>query len=221
MINEISQRKRKASHSGIKSLKDRDGNIIESPSKIANCLNDHFSSVGGRMAQELESNSTNTKDPISYIKKNVDKSLFMNFTNSTEISKGIHKLQDKKSSGYDLISNCILKSTNSSISPYLEILFNSCIYHGIFPDIFKIAQVIPLHKGGDKENCNNYRPISLLPAIGKLFEKLISYRLIHHLDSHNILSHHQYGFRKNYSTELAVNDIHEKLLNNLDKGLNS
>ena len=108
-----------------------------------------------------------------------------------------------------------------SISPYLELLFNTCIYHGIFPDIFKIAQVIPLHKGGDKDDCNNYRPISLLPAIGKLFEKLISHRLSEHLDSHNILSHHQFGFRKNYSTELAVNDIHEKLLNNLDKGLNS
>ena len=78
LINEISQRKRKTSP-GIKSLKDRDGNIIESPSKIANCLNGHFSSVGGLMAQELESNSTNIKDPISYIKKNVDKSLFMNF----------------------------------------------------------------------------------------------------------------------------------------------
>ena len=77
------------------------------------------------------------------------------------------------------------------------------------------------YKGGDKDDCNNYRPISLLPAIGKLFEKLISHRLTAHLDSHNILSHHQYGFRKNYSTELAVNDIHEKLLNNLDKGLNS
>ena len=108
-----------------------------------------------------------------------------------------------------------------TITPYLEILFNCCIYNGIFPDAFKIAQVIPLFKGGDKEDANNYRPISLLPAIGKLFEKLLSHRLTNHLNSNDILSKHQFGFRKNYSTELAVNDIHEKLLHNLDKGLNS
>ena len=194
MINEISQRKRKSHHSGIKSLKDKNGILTENPSEIANCLNDHFSAIGGLMAQEIESNSSNTKDPISYIRGDVDRSMFMNFTNSSEISESICKLQNKKSSGHDLISNCILKSTNLSISPYLELLFNTCIYHGIFPDIFKIAQVIPLHKGGDKDDCNNYRPISLLPAIGKLFEKLISHRLSEHLESHNILSHHQFGF---------------------------
>ena len=125
LINEISQRKRKCSHSGIKSLRIKNGIIIKDPSEIANCLNDHFSGVGGLMAQEIESNSPNTKDPISYIRKNVDRSMFMNFTNSAEISEGINKLQNKKSSGYDLISNCILKSTNLSISPYLELLFNT------------------------------------------------------------------------------------------------
>ena len=123
MINEISQRKRKSRHSGIKTLKDKNGIITEDPSKIANSLNDHFSGIGGLMAQEIESNSPNTTDPISYVRKNVGRSMFMNFTNSAEISDGICKLQNKKSSGHDLISNCILKSTNLSISPYLELLF--------------------------------------------------------------------------------------------------
>ena len=73
----------------------------------------------------------------------------------------------------------------------------------------------------DKIVIYNYRPISLLPAIGKLFEKLLAFRLTNHLHTHNILSPHQFGFREKYSTELAVNDIHEKLLHNLDNGLNS
>ena len=74
-------------------------------------------------------------------------------TNSYEISTLINKLNNKKSSGYDLISNHILKSTNFTISPYLEMLFNCCIFNGVFPDAFKIAQVIPLFKGGDREDC--------------------------------------------------------------------
>ena len=133
----------------------------------------------------------------------------------------MNSFEHKKSSGYDLISNRILKLTNSTIAPYLETLFNCCIYHGIFPDVFKIAQVIPLYKGGGKDDCNNYRPISLLPAIGKLLEKLLAVRLSSHLHNHNILSKHQFGFRENFSTELAVTDIYEKLLHNLDTGLHS
>ena len=58
-----------------------------------------------------------------------------------------------------------MKATNPSISPYLEILFSKCIQEGVFPDSYKIAQVIPLFKGGDREDSNCYRPISLLPTI--------------------------------------------------------
>ena len=141
----------------------------------------------------------------------------MNYTSTSEILECISKMENKKSSGYDCISNSIIKGTNQVIAPYLETLYNSCIYHGIFPDAFKIAQVIPLFKGGDKQECRNYRPISLLPTLGKLLEKILSMRLTSHLNANNILSKHQFGFRKNHSTELAVNDIHEKLLHNLDK----
>ena len=93
--------------------------------------------------------------------------------------------------------------------------------NGVFPDAYKIAQVIPLFKGGDKENPNSYRPISLLPTLGKLFEKVISTRVIKFLDKSNILSKHQFGFRAKFSTEHAITDIHEKLLKNLDSGLSS
>ena len=220
--NDISNRKRKSSLSRIDSLRDKSGTIIEDPLKVSNCLNDHFSTVGAKMANEINSQTNDTKDPLTYIRKNVKDSLFMNYTCTSEIIDCISKMENKKSSGYDCISNSsILKSTNHVIAPYLEILYNCCIYHGIFPDAFKIVQVIPLFKGGNKLDCSNYRPISLLPTIGKLLEKLLSARLINHLNANNILSKHQYGFRKNHSTELAVNDIHEKLLHNLDKGLNS
>ena len=66
-----------------------------------------------------------------------------------------------------------MKATNHSISPYLEILFSKCIKDGIFPDSYKIAQVIPLFKGGDKEDSNCYRPISL-PFLISVFPEVFT-----------------------------------------------
>ena len=86
---------------------------------------------------------------------------------------------------------------------------------------FKIAKVTPLFKGGDAHDVNSYRPISLLPSLGKLLEKILSVRLVEFLDKHKLLSECQFGFRKKLNTELAIAEIYEKLLYNLDKRLSS
>ena len=147
--------------------------------------------------------------------------MYLNETDSSELLKLISKLELKKACGYDHISNRILKATSYVIAPYLATLYNNCIKQGIFPDEYKVAQVIPLYKGGDQEDLNSYRPISLLPVFGKLFEKVISIRTIRFLNKFELLSPHQFGFREKFSTEYAVLDIHEKLLKNLDDGVSS
>ena len=86
----------------------------------------------------------------------------------------------------------------------------------VFPNTLKIASIIPLHKGGSKTEATNYRPISLLPLFSKLFEKVIKRRLTAHLDQNNLITDNQFGFRKSYSTELAVTEIQNTLLQNLD-----
>ena len=104
------------------------------------------------MAQKFdEIGETRLKDPLSYISKDVKSSLFLFIPNAHEISKIIAKLDENKQFGYDLISNKMAKVTNEIISPYLEILFHKCIQEGVWPDTFKIAQVIPLFKGGTKK----------------------------------------------------------------------
>ena len=161
------------------------------------------------------------KDPLDYLPRQVKNSIFFSDIDYSEILTLISKLVLKKACGYDLITNRILKSTSYIISPFLAKLFNSCITQGVFPDAYKIAQVIPLYKGGGREKCDSYRPISLLPAIGKLLEKLIAQRLVRYFDAYDMFSPHQFGFRAKFSTEHAVLDIHEKILNNLDKRLNT
>ena len=201
---------------------DKCGKLLTDPTDIANSLNDHFGSIGSIMAQKFDNlDNSRLKDPLSYISKDVQNSLFLHVPNSDEIAKDINKLADTNSCSYDLVSNRTLKATKTTISPYLEILFHKCIEEGVFPDSFKIAQVIPLFKGGKKDDRNCYRPISLLPTISKLFEKILARRLIKFLTKYKILSKDQFGFRAKFSTEYAIADIHDKLIRNLDEGLNS
>ena len=174
------------------------------------------------MAQKFDNmDSSKLKDPLSYISKDVQNSIFLSLPKAEEISKNISKLVNKNSCSYDLVSNRAMKATNQSVSPYLEILFQKCIMEGVFPDCYKIAQVIPLFKGGDQEDRHCYRPISLLPTISKILEKLLAKRLIHFLTKYEVLSKDQFGFRAKFSTEYAIVDIYDKLVKNLDDGLTS
>ena len=93
----------------------------------------------------------------------------------------------------------------------LERLFHRCIIKSYFPDALKIAKVVPLHKEGDKHEPTNYRPTSLLPTIGKIFEKLIYNRLVQFLDRYHILNEKQFGFRNKRSTVDALATLVETI----------
>ena len=134
--------------------------------------------------------------------------------------KLILKLNEKKASGYDSISNKVLKNRKRVIAPYIVNLFNTCMHEGVFPECFKKAQVVPLFKGGVKQPklpSSNF----VTTSNRKTFRKVVSTRMTEFLIEHKVLSNQQFGFRKDFSTELAILDIYEKLLSNLDKGLNS
>ena len=86
----------------------------------------------------------------------------------------------------------------------LTCIVNECLITGIFPDNIKLAKVIPLHKKDDKMIMTNYRPISLLPSITKIIEKVVPNQISHYFTSHNLFYEHQYGFRSKHSTALAA-----------------
>ena len=219
LVNEITKRKRMTKNS-IKSIADKHGCKLRDPKAIANSLNDHFSTIGKVMASKFKTNE-DRKNPLDYMTADIKDQLFLSPTTTSEIAKLIRKLNINKSCGFDSISNKILKLSCNIIAPYIKKLFNLCIHNGVFPDCFKTAQVIPLFKGGEREDRLCYRPISLLPAMGKLLEKVISIKTNEFLKRNKVFSNYQFGFREGFSTEYAILDIYEKLLHNLDKGLNS
>ena len=191
------------------------GNEIRGTQEIANCLNNHFNSIGNTMAAKIHNPSAHNDQSLTHIPFVQDS---VKFNNSTleELKKLIRELKVNKAPGSDGINSFIIKKTEKLIAPVLVKLFNKCMDNGIFPDSLKIASIIPLHKGGVKNEATNYRPISLLPLFSKIFEKVIKHRLITFLDKNNLITDNQFGFRKSHSTELAVIDIQNTLLKNLD-----
>ena len=86
----------------------------------------------------------------------------------------------------------------------LHLIINKSFQRGVFPDILKIARLTPIHKGGNKNQLINFRPLSILPIMSKIFERLMYTRLDSFITKFHILSDHQFGFRKDYNTETAI-----------------
>lgn len=112
----------------------------------------------------------------------------------------------------------LLKFIFSLIADPLCHIINRSFQTGIIPDQLKVARVVPLFKGDDKSLMHNYRPISILPSISKIIERLMYNRLLSFLDTYKLLSNYQYGFRKNKSTEDAVINLCDYVTHCLDNG---
>jgi len=122
------------------------------------------------------------------------------YTSSKEINKIINSLKNKNSSGYDEITTKIIKiSKTFIISPIINIC-NKMLARDIYPERLTFSLIKPIYKSGDKSSPSNYRPISILPAFSKIFEKVIYKRLFDHFNNNAILNEHQYGFRSEIST---------------------
>ena len=123
----------------------------------------------------------------------------MRQTNQDELIKVAKALKSSSSQGFDNFSMQIVKTTKHIIAAPLVHICNQSFLTGNVPDNMKIAKILPIHKSGNKKIINNYRPISILPAFSKLLEKLVCNRLVHFLETHNLLFKHQYGFRGKHS----------------------
>lgn len=124
-----------------------------------------------------------------------------------EVKKVVNSLPNKNSCGYDELNTKIIKESINLIAPVLVYLFNMVLIQGIYPNALKLAKVIPLYKRDGRTSVENYRPISLLPIISKILEKIIHARLTEFLNGSSKLSATQHGFVKGKSTRTAVNEL--------------
>ena len=112
----------------------------------------------------------------------------------------------------------ILKDFKKQLSIPLSQLINLSFNKGVFRSSLKLAKVIPIHKKGDTQDRNNYRPISLLSNLSNIIEKLIHKRLYSFLHQNDCLFTYQFGFRNHHSTNHALISITEKIRKSPDEG---
>ena len=136
-----------------------------------------------------------------YLTNKVESSIYLYDTYDLEIVDIIKDFENGKASD---IPTILIKKSAKLISPLLAKLYNNCTDAGIFPQIFKPGKITPFFKKGNKELLENYRPVSVLPIFGKIFEKILYNRLYNFFTKENVLSKNQYGFRKRRSTLHAL-----------------
>ena len=168
---------------------------------ISSHFNNYFSQIAHDLNKDIPSTST---DPLSYLHLTSNTSCYFLPTDPNELISIVKNLKNSFSVGSDGIALKYIKCSIYSIADILSDLINLSLSTGVFPDSLKMAIVTPVFKTGDKTEYVNYRPISILPFYSKIFEKVVHTRLLSYFDSNNLFYKNQFGFRKNYSTELLL-----------------
>ena len=213
LINNILQRKRKQ-HSYPNEFLIQN-TLVEDRNMIANEFNSFFVNIGKNLASGIKH-----AGPENY-KKYLNEAVTTNFTfkpiNTTEVTTAINKLKNTSSHGNDHLSSQLIKKLSPYIISPITTIINQSLKTGIFPDALKVAKVVPIFKKDDDKLLENYRPISILPTISKIFERIIHNQIQDYFQCNNLLYNGQYGFRPRHSTELAALEMVDRLTQDLDK----
>lgn len=201
----------------IKALFVINGRLVEDRREISNEFNLFFSTIAKNMNTKLYSstliNVDGNHDFKKYMCDRVKNSIYLSNCDSQEVDNIIKNLENGKASDIPII---ILKRVSKFISCHLSKFINYFINNGIFPEILKIGKITPIYKKDDPQLLSNYRPISTLPVISKIFEKIVYNRLYSFLTSMNVIYDKQFGFRKSHSTSHAINYSVNRILNEIE-----
>lgn len=181
--------------------------ILTQPVEIATAFNNHYIN--------LTHETTHKHIKISTLSAPTN-SMFLKPMSENEVRREIMLLTNSSSVGYDEINTKIIKECVNELTAILTHLINVSFETGTFPDALKYSIVKPLFKKGEKCDINNYRPITLIPILSKIYEKCMYRRLIDYCEKFHIISKEQYGFQKNKSTTLAVFSLVKAIVTNLN-----
>ena len=177
----------------------------------AELFNSHFATQCS-----LISNSSKLPSHIKYL---TDNRLSLASFSHDKIAKVIQNLDPNKAHGHDNISIRMVKICGPSIYKPLEIIFNQCLETGVFPSEWKKGNIVPIHKKGDKQMLQNYRPVSLLPICGKILERLMFNEMFEFFIENKLISSSQSGFKPGDSCINQLLSITHEIYSSFDEGL--
>lgn len=192
-----------------------DNIIYSQPNDICNVFNDYFINLTNRDPLTLNNKAHNYNNCIAFNSTTI----FLTPVSDHETYNIIMSLKNSKSGGIDGLVTKILKLCALYVAPPLAHIINLSFSQGIFPKQLKLSVVKPIFKKGDKLDVNNYRPITLVPILSKVFEKAFHKRITNFLDKFGILHSDQFGFRKGSSTTLAGFEFLRNVAESLNDGI--
>ena len=203
-------------------LEDENKNKVFDPKQNATIFKDFYSNLANNLVQKL---------PIGlgkfglqsvktyYSNKQVHKDSFsFKEVSESDVLKALNDIETNKAAGSDKIQGIFLKDGAEVLSQPISELINLSLKTSVFPKDCKIAKLVPLHKKGSKTDPKNYRPISLLPLLSKIFEKVVHQQMQNFLDQNSIIYAYQSGFRPKYSTDCCLSLLNDKILKGYDDG---
>uniref|UniRef100_A0A3B3BNA3 Reverse transcriptase domain-containing protein n=1 Tax=Oryzias melastigma TaxID=30732 RepID=A0A3B3BNA3_ORYME len=195
----------------------KDGKQLTDKTAILDYFNDHFISAGSVFDSSIPNSGTSALNADAFETTKCPNTQF-NFTDVSEqeVLRELKNLDTRKTAGPDKLDTLFLKLAADYIAEPLSVIFNLSFSCRKIPKVWKSAYVLPLLKGGDPAEVNNYRPISKLCILAKIFEKLVSEQLKDYLESNSILSEFQSGFRKHHSTITATLKVLDDVIQALD-----
>ena len=188
---------------------------VSDPVKISETFNNFYATVADDIRKTI---SRSPKVFSDYLTAPVPHSLFLTPVCGNDIFTCIRKMDASKASGPYRIPSRILRTIENVIAEPLANIVNLSFEEGVFPDRLKTAEVIPVHKKDSRLAYDNYRPISLLSNLDKIFEKLIYPRIYNFLNDNNVFFSKQFGFRSKHSTAHALLNMSQAISDSLDAG---
>lgn len=196
-------------------LQADDGTTLTDPQLIADELSKHFANVSVGLKNELINYYCNRPRSLTE-ETNCSRSIILNRITPEELMLVVKSLKRRSASGTDGISVSLLLSVISAITPTASEAFNNSMMTGTFPISLKTTRVTALHKGGDASICGNYRPISVVSTVSKLYEKLLYNRIEQFITNEELMHPQQYGFQEKCSTSSATLGLVNELVKSIE-----
>ena len=188
-----------------------EGQELTDKKQIPEAFNNHFVNIGDKLADTIEQTDTYPIDNVD----ETNKRFSFKYIQPTQVFWVLSKLKNGKAVRIHNIPNKSLKLSKDIISNSLADIFNASIINNLFPVDIKIGRVTPLFKGDSREDLNNHRPITVLPSIARIFERLMYNQIYSYFTENNLLGSQQWGCKSLHSTVLAMNKATDSWLLNI------
>lgn len=174
--------------------------VINTDADVAETFEEYFTNIPLITTSTLNSSASEAGKLLKSCVSPCEVMFSFKYIDSADVIKTFRSLNLKNTSDLFGISVKFIGYIINDIATYLADIFNDCITEGVFPDLMKHSKIVPLFKSGNKHDPTNFRPISILPALSKIFEKIINEQLLEHFVGNSLFHREQYGFTKGRST---------------------